>query len=446
MRSPEDIEELIVETRIKPSSRMRGKVLPDALRTQQELNVRNRAGISVGRWRAIMNSRMTKYAAAAVIIIAVFVGLRLTGGSFDGTTVAWSQVVEQISNHTKYKCHQKVVRENGPDIPAMDVYHLSLSLRRQEVEDGTIHIIDMRGEDAITVELDPAQKKATVTTLVGMGPRKDPDIISMVKRFEKEPDEKLGTKTVDGKTLHGFRHKPNEYNDFTIWVDARTKLPVEIELRHPTAGQTIYMDEFEFDFKLDASAFSTNVPEGYQVKTVVMDYRPVEPREVTAEEIRTGLGHTAYAVKKLPWMKKLVLMQVVNPLMKRGKVYVTGISSDDGDTIIVVQGQLYDAARMVWIPKQQLTLETPGGAKLYMHPNGSEYALAFLRSFARANAEFFDVKNLREERFTRMIVLPDGTILGMSANKQMAEQKLQELVDSLTEIKEETRDAVGKDA
>jgi len=34
-----------------------------------------------------------------------------------------------------------------------------------------------------------------------------------------------------------------------------------------------------------------------------------------------------------------------------------------------------------------------------------------------------------------MIVMPDRTILGLSVNKQMSDEKLQELVESLKEIK-----------
>ena len=72
-------------------------------------------------------------------------------------------------------------------------------------------------------------------------------------------------------------------------------------------------------------------------------------------------------------------------------------------------------------------------AKLYMQD--SEYARIFLNSFAKVNPDFFDIKNLSEERFTRMIVMPDGTIMGLSANKQMSNERLQELVESLIEIK-----------
>ena len=385
-----------------------------------------------------MKSKITKLAAAAVIIIAAFTGVHYLGGSIDGASVAWAQVVEQINKHTKYKCRQRVVWEEGPQVPTMQVYHLNLQQRRQEVEDGSIHIIDMRGEDAITVELYPDQKKAIVTKLVGLGPIKDPDIIEMVKRFEQQSTEKLGTKKVKGKTLHGFRHKPNEYNDFTVWVDPKTKLPVEIEIKHLNMGRTLFLDEFEFDFELDPSAFSTDVPDGYEVKTVIQDYRPVEPKTITAQDIRSGLNHTAYTIKKLPWIEKLIMVQTVDPLMGRGKVYMTGIRSHDGNNIIIDQSNIhsnYKEALMEWILKEQLVIETPSGAKLYTHPKGSEYARLYLEGFAKANPEFFDIKNLSEERFTRMIVMSDGTIMGLSANKQMSNEKLQELVESLIEIK-----------
>ncbi|MHC4890079.1 MAG: zf-HC2 domain-containing protein, partial [Planctomycetota bacterium] len=273
-------------------------------RQERVLQVINSSCVSektdtISIWRKIMKSRIAKLAAAAAIIITILFGLKFTGGP-DVANVAWAEVVEQINNYTKYKCRQRIVREQGPEYPTMQVYHLNLSQRRQEVEDGSIHIIDMQGTDAITVELYPDQMKATVTKLIGFGPRKDPHIIEMVKRFEQESTERLGTKKQNGKILHGFRHQPNKYNDFTVWVDPKTKLPVEIELKHPQAGQTIFLDEFEFDFELDPSAFSTDVPDGYEVKTIIQDYRPVEPKQITAEDIRTGLNHTAYTIKKLP--------------------------------------------------------------------------------------------------------------------------------------------------
>jgi hypothetical protein len=257
----------------------------------------------------------------------------------------------------------------------------------------------------------------------------------MVKKFDQQSMERLGTKNEKGKTLYGFRHKPNEYNDFTVWVDAKTKLPFEIQITHTRVPQTIYMDEFEFDCDLDPSAFSTEIPKGYEVEKIVLDYRPVEPKEVAPEEVRKGLNHSAYSVGDLPWVEKTCTMAVLEPLGTRAIEYITGIQGRDGNRILLVQGNLYDATRMVWIPDQKLVLETPGGVKFYTHPNGSIYAQMFLESFAKAKPDFFDMKNLSEERVTRMIVMPNGTILGFVANKPLTDEKLQELIGALKEIK-----------
>jgi len=438
MKPADKIKELISKSDVQTTSETDKRILGGALEHLEKLKQKNLAGSQPNIWRTIMENPITKLAAAAIIIIAILIGVHYLGGSIDGASVAWAQVVEQINNYTKYKCRQRVVREQDPQYPTMDVYHLNLSQRRQEVEDGSIHIIDMRGKDPITVELYPAQMKATVTKLIGYGPRKDPHIIEMVKRFEQESTERLGIKKQNGKILHAFRHQPNEYNDFTVWVDPDTKLPVEIELKHTQRGQTIFLDEFEFDFELDPSAFSTDVPDGYDVKTIIQDYRPVESKEITAEDIRSGLNHTAYTVGKLAWIEKLIIVQAVNPLSTIGKVYMTGILSDDDNNIIIDQTNThsdYKEAIMEWMLKEQLVMETPSGAKLYTHPRGSDYARIFLESFVKANPEFFDYKNLSEERFTRMIVMPDGTIMGLSANKKMSNKKLQELIESLIEIK-----------
>ena len=437
MRPADDINELIRNLKRKASADLDKRVHNEISAAQAKSQKTESAPSKPNIWRTIMRSRTVRFAAAATIIIAALVGLYYLGGPIDGASVAWSQVVEQLSSHERYKCRQRVVREQGPEVPPMQIYHLNLQQRRQELEDGTIHIIDMRGPEAVTVELYPHQKKAVVTNIIGLGPRHDPDIIEMVKRFEQQSTERLGTKKVNGKTLQGFRHQANQYNDFTVWVDPATKLPAEIEIKHLNRGQTLYLDDFAFDFDLGPSAFSTDVPKDYEVKTITHDHRPVESKQITAQDIRAELNHTAYTVANLPWMKRLTIVQTLHPLNQMGKAFLTGILSEDGNHIVIDQSNTdsdYKEAMMQWILKEQLVLETPSGAKLYTHPRGSDYARLYLEGFAKAHPEFFDMGNLSEERFTRMIVMPDGTIMGLSANRQMSNERLQELVESLAAI------------
>ncbi len=434
MKSPRDIEHLIANTHIKPKPEMRSRLLDKAFKAQDELTPQT-AGTPGSKWRFIMSSKITRYVAAAVILVVTLVAINQLGGTLDGTSVVWAQVVEQMNTHTRYKCRQRVVREQGPTIPTMTVYHLNLSLRRQEVEDGSIHVIDMTGEDAITLELKPAEKKAFLTRLKGMGPRKDPDIVGMVKRFEQASTERLGTKEKEGKTLQGFRHAPNEHNDFTVWVDPVTKLPVEIELLHPTTKQTIFMDEFEFDFDLDESDFSTEIPAGYEVKTTVVDYRPFEPGVVTPETMRSELGMPAYTLNELPWIENVTLMQITNPLMKRGKAFVTGIKTDTGNRIVITQTSYSTEYRMVWLAQQTLVLETSSNRRVYTHPNSAIYASTYLGAYAEVTPGFLDMKDLSDQHTTRMVVMPNGVVLGVSANQPLKEDRLLALVESLKEIK-----------
>jgi len=52
-------------------------------------------------WSNIIKSRITKLAAAAVIIIAVLVSIHHFGGSIDGASVAWADVIEKLEHDIK---------------------------------------------------------------------------------------------------------------------------------------------------------------------------------------------------------------------------------------------------------------------------------------------------------------------------------------------------------
>ncbi len=385
-------------------------------------------------WRTIMNSNAVKIAAAAVIICAVFIGFSPFGDRFTTTSVAWSQVIEEMQNHTRYKCRQRVIRDDGRDFPEMTIYHRDLQVRRQELPDGTIHIIDMTQKDAIQLELFPDEKRAVLTRLVGFGPKKNPDIIEMVKKFDQKSTERLGTRKQDGQVQHGFRHKPNEHNEFTVWVDSDTRLPVEVQIRHIKAGQTIILDQFEFSFELDPGAFSTEIPEGYDVQTIIQDYRPVEEKEISQQEIAEQLNHTAYRIELLPWFEKMVTLQIVNPLSKAGKNFIFAITANDGARIVISQSDMfhdYKESFLEWMLKEELKAQTSSGIKLYNHPNGKSYAKLYIQAAQKTLPEFQREEELMENAFGGMIYMPDTTILGFVADRELEEEKVLELLEAL---------------
>jgi hypothetical protein len=427
-------------------SKLAGETVPDDVRRIAEEQTKQLTdGLlnkpKVALWRTIMKSRITKLAAAAVVIITIGLLAHYYTGSLDGASVAWADVQKQLSIFRPHAFRETVVYNDGSKAVRKFLYR-NLTGRREEWPDGRIWIFDFsKVPHDEFLQLDPNQKTAHKTIYKGMNVKQDFDLLSYAQNIQANAAEPLGQRIIEGHKVIGFHHQIPS-NDFTIWVDAETRLPVLVELVHPE--NKITMDMFEYPDDYDASLFSTDIPEGYKAETVIEDHRPIEPKEVSSEDVRAGLNHTAYAIEKLPWMKNICTIEAPDPgggsKVNWVKVYMTAIQSDDNNLIIVAQGDYYDAARMVWIPKQQIVFESPGGIKLYAHPNGSLYADCFLASFARIKPEFFDIRNLSAERFTNMVVMPNGTILSLSANKQMSDEQLRELVGALGEIKPTPQD------
>ena len=96
MKPAEKIEKLIKERRYKASTEVYDKALGSFLQAVDEHIKQKSAQTRPKIWRKIMNSRITKLAAAAVIIIAAYVIIYQSGGSIDGATIAFAQIRENM--------------------------------------------------------------------------------------------------------------------------------------------------------------------------------------------------------------------------------------------------------------------------------------------------------------------------------------------------------------
>jgi len=80
MRPANDIEQIVRETRVETSPQIDEQVLAAA-----QAALEKSAPVKPNIWRTIMKSPITKFAAAAVIIIAALIGVNRFGGSIDGS-------------------------------------------------------------------------------------------------------------------------------------------------------------------------------------------------------------------------------------------------------------------------------------------------------------------------------------------------------------------------
>ena len=178
---------------------------------------------------------------------------------------AAAQVTPQVEAFKPYSCIQTVAMDSGTST-SQKIKRLSLSRRREEnIGDSGVTIIDMSKQPVRILELRPEQKTAVETILTNKGPMQDPDLMQIVRSLENGERQDLGQRTFGNRQAHGF-HAALPGNDFTVWMDEETDLPILIELVHPGQGRKLIYSDFKYDQQFDEGLFSTAAPEGYSVE------------------------------------------------------------------------------------------------------------------------------------------------------------------------------------
>lgn len=180
---------------------------------------------------------------AAVGAMIVFIVLSLISGN-QGTGLAFAEVlaqVREIQESRPYSCVHTVKYDGKPDY-TYEWMRPDLTRRREVRPDGTILVFDLSQAPVRVLTLFPDGKTAVEKTYVGSEPAKDPDLLGIVASMLDGDAEDLGTKEVEGRTAQRF-HRPDAINDFTIWADPGTGLPIRIELRQDAAERTLVMSE-----------------------------------------------------------------------------------------------------------------------------------------------------------------------------------------------------------
>ncbi len=247
MSAAENIERLVKKfytankSSIATGAEMDTKVLDDALQALEESKKAQSAATQPNIWRIIMKSPMTKLAAAAVIIIAVLIGVHHFGGSIDGTSVAWADVqkafLAQSWVHLKYDngteswynlktgdhCHKQLLSFGNSFV----YINRTDNLRQRYTPEHGQHITENR--PAIYKDnIIPAYEPRTAWNAIVGHLEKMPENVG-VGHWEFE----RGIEQVDGKQLVRF---DRYYNDAAgrrllikqIWADLETRLPVKV--------------------------------------------------------------------------------------------------------------------------------------------------------------------------------------------------------------------------
>jgi outer membrane lipoprotein-sorting protein len=241
------------------------------------------------KWRIIMNMKMAKLAAAAVLLIGVFVGF----GLFDGTSsVSWAQVRGQVAAVKAVVYKAKVnVTENGQPLQLQiqatlaDEYGTRMdTYMGTQLVGRSFTLADKKSQ----ISIFPKQEKYIEVALTEKNRIENGDPKLIVEAFLQGDYKELGRREINGVTLKGIqsddvsptggfpggrglmdalKHESSAKVLASLWVDIATGWPVEITMditdEDGNEQMTIVVSDFQWDTQIDPATFASIIPEGY---------------------------------------------------------------------------------------------------------------------------------------------------------------------------------------
>ena len=304
MRHADNIEESIKTLQVTPSDRMLKKTLSDILEAQEKTKKAKSGFAHKNIWRIIMKSRITKLAAAAVIMIACVIGLSLWRTT--GSGIALADVLARIEKVNVYRFQSNVkITGEDPNKPYSLERRGPILTSQEYGRKGRIEQLDPNGgwstfaevytfpDKKTQIIIHPKQKKYW---------RIEFDDVFAERLWQNNPQdprtfltkilackyESMGRATVDGIEVEGFQTTDPNFKplvgqvDAKMWVDVKTRLPVRYGF---TIADIVHfeMHEFQWDVPIDAAEFKPVIPDDYA--SLVVKY----PAHITEENAIQGL-------------------------------------------------------------------------------------------------------------------------------------------------------------
>jgi hypothetical protein len=280
MRPTDNISSLIGKLKLNASADLDNRINNEISKALIEQKKTPPAASQPNIWRLIMKTRITRLGAAAVIIIAVILGLNIIGWP-DMAGVAWADVAEKVEQIQTY-IHQvtQTLVESKKSSKSI-VYCSAECGKKIEVykDEKIIMYVYVLPEEKTHISIMPEGKKCQKTPLTEEQlldelQGGDPRII--VKQFLSMNYKKLGKDEIDGIETEVIEvENPEIVSDMYVscigrlWVDVETDLPVRIEIdgvaKRGLGQMIMVLDKLQWNVDLNAGDFRPNIPSDYTV-------------------------------------------------------------------------------------------------------------------------------------------------------------------------------------
>ncbi|MFC1634404.1 hypothetical protein ACFL5Z_06140 [Planctomycetota bacterium] len=291
-------------------------------------------------WRIIMNKKMTKLAAAAMIVIGVFVGFEIFSGT---SSVSWAQVRQQVAA-VKAVIYKATIsgtkRGQAFEMRIEGVMAEGLGTRMDAYMGNQMISQAFALADEIShITLFHSQKKYLQVELTEKNRIENGDPKVMVEAFLQGQYEKLERREINGVTVEGIEsHEVSPTAGFPggsgmmgavegkfsaevvarLWVDMETGWPVEVTLdityEDVEEQMTVVVSDFQWEAQIDPDTFASVIPEGYELMYTV-DLNRLE----SGDQIVDGLRYFA----ELTGGRYPAKLTIGNILNEVGEIYKT---------------------------------------------------------------------------------------------------------------------------
>ena len=233
---------------------------------------------TISIWKTIMKSRLTKFAAAAVVIIAVCFGIFQITKIIDETGAAFADVLNQVLKARTVTFKMTGQEEEEPPGSTQTIMIMEPGHIRVESPNGDLSITDARRGEMLGIS--HKRKIAVLTTWLNQpAALQSQNLIEQWKNLHQNSGKFIGQEKIDGQAADMFIIQ-EKFRETTVWADPTTNLPMQIrEITIPRPDyllasqqkQIVTISDFVWNPDLDESLFSMEIPEGYELIEMQQD-------------------------------------------------------------------------------------------------------------------------------------------------------------------------------
>lgn len=294
MNSADKIKRLFEKAELGINPDTDEKVFQDVFQAQKKIT-ENAPAPPVNIWRITMKSPITKFAIAAVFVIACLTGVLVFNKT---SSIALAEVLDKFEQIKVYSCRMSATFSNK-DIENMPVSESTMLVSQTFGSKMNIEINHPLTGESSVMEIYILPNQGTITTLIpnekkysqvhydketaersrqGMDPRE------MLEQILDCEHTSLGRSTIDGIECEGFQTTDPSYAGgslgqaaIRIWVNVNTKLPVRMEVsksNEKTGLMQITLTDFEWDVPVDEADFEPVIPDDYTTGQPMLQMLP----------------------------------------------------------------------------------------------------------------------------------------------------------------------------